>query len=202
VVDPGAAAALPANVMLNANPLEPGMGAIATQPGHVSDDGTFEMKVGPGRARIGLINTPVGWAIRAVRVNGVDVTDSGIDFKPNEDVNDIDVELTNKLTSISGLVTNARGEAVKDYWAIAFSQDRANWTGMSRYQGIGRPDQDGRFKIVNVPPGPYLIVAIDRVEQGEWSDPDFLDSVRSMATAISLNEGETKTVDLRVNPRP
>jgi protocatechuate 3,4-dioxygenase beta subunit len=203
VVDPAAAAALPSSLELMANSLEPAVGGtIGTRSGRVSDDGTFEMKAGAGRARIVMINAPVGWAIRAVRVNGVDVTDTGIDFKPNEDVNDIDVELTNKLTSISGLVTNARGEAVKDYWAIAFSQDRANWTGMSRYQGSGRPDQDGRFKIANVPPGPYFIVAIDHVETGEWNDPDFLDSVRSMATAISLNEGETKAVDMKINTKP
>ena len=199
VVDPGAASALPSNLMLIANSIEPGNFAMGTQPGHVSDDGTFEMKAAAGKARIVMINAPAGWAIRAVRVNGVDVTDNGIDFKPNEDVNDVDVELTNKLTSISGLVTNARGEPVRII-GPSFSQDRANWTGMSRYQAAA-VGSGWRFKIANVLPG-LLIVAIDRAEPGEWNDPDFLQSVVSMATAISLNEGETKTVDLKVNPKP
>ena len=143
---------------------------------------------------------PTGWAVRSVRVNGVDVTDAGIEFKPNEEISGVEVELTNKLTTISGLVTNSRGEASKDYTAIVFAQDKDKWAGNSRYQSMGRPDQDGRFKIMGLPPGEYYIIAVDRVEPGQQGDPDFLESVRSRATSLSLNEGETKTVDLRLNP--
>ena len=132
-------------------------------------------------------------------MNGVDVTDAGIEFKPNEDLSGVDVELTNKLTSISGLVTNGRGEPSTDYTEIVFAQDKDRWTGNSRYQATGRPDQDGRFKISGLPAGDYYVVAVDRIEPGEASDPDFLERVRSRATSLSLNEGETKTVDLRLN---
>jgi hypothetical protein len=131
-------------------------------------------------------------------LNGVDVTD-GVDVKPNEDVSGLEVELTNKLTTISGLVTNARGEAVKDYSAIAFSQDREQWRDTTRYHGSGRPDQDGRFKITALPPGDYYIIAIDKIEPGESSDPDFLETVRSKATAVSIREGDSRTVDLKLS---
>jgi hypothetical protein len=127
------------------------------------------------------------------------VTGAGIEFRPNEDISGVDVELTNRLTSISGLVTGGRGERSNDYTAIVFAQDKDRWTGNSRYQGAGRPDQDGRFKISGLPPGEYYIIAVDRIEPGQASDPDFLESVRSRATSLSLNEGETKTVDLRLN---
>jgi hypothetical protein len=134
-----------------------------------------------------------------VRLNGADVTDAGIDFKPNEDISGVEVELTNKLTTISGLVRNSRGEVSKDYTTIVFAQDKEKWTGSTRYQSAGRPDQDGRFKISGLPPGEYYIIAVDRVEPGQIGDPDFLETVRSKATSLSLREGDTRTVDLRLN---
>jgi hypothetical protein len=186
-------------LLLTLFPLEPGAIPFGISPVRIGDDGTFELKSSPGRMRINIVNQPAGWAIRAVWLNGVDVTDSGIEFSPNENVSGLEVELTNKLTTISGLVTNARGETVTEYSAIAFSQDREQWKGATRYQGSGRPDQDGRFKITGLPPGDYYIVALDKIEPGQSSDPDFLETVRSKATAVSIREGDTRTVDLKLN---
>jgi hypothetical protein len=135
-------------------------------------------------------------------LNGVDVTDAGVDVKPNEDIGGLEVELTNKLTTISGLVTNARGEAVKEYATIAFAQDRDKWKIFGRYQSMGRPDQDGRFKISGLAPSDYYIVALDKVDPSQVSDPEFLDAIRTKATAITIREGEMRTIDLKIATVP
>ena len=49
-----------------------------------------------------------------------------------------------------------------------------------------------------MPPGEYLVIALDYLDTNEWNDPEFLDRVRSKATSFSVNEGETKSVDLRI----
>jgi protocatechuate 3,4-dioxygenase beta subunit len=203
-VDPAAVSSLPPTLMFSLFPVNMlGIPAPPAPPARLADDFTFETKSTPGRMRLalggGFNAPPTGWAIRSVRLNGTDVTDAGFDFKPNEDISGVEVELTNKLTTISGLVTNSRGEASKDYTAIVFAQEKEKWAGASRYTSSSRPDQDGRFKISGLPPGEYYIIAVDRVEPGQSGDPDFLESVRSRATSLSLNEGETKTVDLRLN---
>ena len=203
IVDPAAAPSLPPAIMLMSFPVQNGgIPAPPPPPARVSDDYTFELKMAPGLMRItlggGFGGPPTGWAIRSVRLNGVDVTDAGVDVKPNEDIGGLEVELTNKLTTISGLVTNARGETVKEYSAIAFAQDREQWKGATRYQGSGRPDQDGRFKITGLPPGDYYIVALDRMDPGQSSDPDFLNAIVIKATAVSIREGDTRTVDLKI----
>jgi hypothetical protein len=139
-----------------------------------------------------------GFATKAVRFNGVDVTDSGMEFRANENVSGVEIELTNKLSEISGLVTNARNEAMKDYTVVIFAQDSQKWSGNSRYIGTGRPDQDGRFIVRNLPPGDYNAIALDYVEPGESNDPEFLERVQSRAIRFSLSDGETKTIDLKM----
>jgi hypothetical protein len=201
VVDPAQAQSLPRGLMVSVFPMQTAF-AMPSQPVRIADDDTFELKTQPGVMRVNVFpGGTVGsfdWSIRAVRVNGVDVTDAGVDFKPGEAINDLEVELTNKITVVSGLVTNSRGEASTDYTAIAFAQDKDQWTAFTRHQGSARPDQDGRFKIRSLPPGEYYIVAVDRVEPGQATDPEFLERIRTKATAFSLNEGETKTLDLKI----
>lgn len=171
-----------------------------TGPAPVNDDLTFELKTRPGKMRIVLAGPTTDWAVRAVRYRGADVTDSGIEFRSNEDVADIEVEVTNRPTDVSGLVTNSRGTALKDYSVVVFPQDRDKWIPNSRYLRTSRPDQDGRFKANGLPPGAYYIVALDYLDtSGDWSEPESLDRLRLKATAFSISEGETKSVDLKIS---
>jgi hypothetical protein len=202
IVDPAAASALPRSIMIRAFAANfSGIPAPPPPPARLADDLTFEMKSTPGVMRLMLASggfgaPPEGWSIRSVRVNGVDVTDAGIEFKPNEDISGVEVELTNKVTTVSGTVKTSRGELAKDYTAVVFAQDKEKWIGNSRYQSAGRPDQDGRFKITGLPPGEYYVVAVDRLEPGQSGDPDFLERARSKAVSLTLREGETKTLEL------
>jgi hypothetical protein len=133
-----------------------------------------------------------------VRLNGVDVTDAGIDFTPGGDFTGIEIELTNHVSDLSGVVTNARGEVAKDYTVLVFSQDRDDWTTNTRHRSQGRPDQEGRFRIRALPAGRYYAIALDSVDPNESGDPEFLDRIRSRATMFSLTDGETKAIDLKI----
>jgi len=89
-----------------------------------------------------LANSFSDWTLKAVRLNGVDVTDRGVDVRANEDVGGFEVELTNRLTHLSGLVTDRRGEYVAEYVAVVFSRTREKWGAAGRYFRIGQPGQD------------------------------------------------------------
>src|SRR5207237_9414274 len=123
---------------------------------------------------------------------------AGSAFHANEDVTDIEVELSNRVSSVSGLVTSSKGETLKDYSIVVFPADRDKWTPNSRYLKTARPDQDGRYKVNGLPPGEYRVIALDYVDQNEWNDPDFLERIRPKATAFSISEGEAKSVDLKI----
>jgi hypothetical protein len=44
------------------------------------------------------------------------------------------------------------------------------------------------------------VAAVDNVEQGEWTDPEFLDRIRSHAIMIDIGEAEHKTLNLTLAP--
>lgn len=184
------------------NPDEMMMGPAGM--GKVNDDFSFELKARPGRhlIRLNAANAALGLTTKAVRYNGVDVTDSGFEFRPDEDVSGFEIELASHPTEVSGVVTNPHGDVSKDYTVLLFAQDSQKWGFLSRYVSSGRPDQDGRFKVRNLPAGSYCAVAMDYIEPGEATDPEFLERVQPGATTFSLNEGETKTLDLKLTSLP
>jgi hypothetical protein len=198
LLDPVAARSFkPETLRLNATPSEPGpMFGPLPPPAAIRDDLTFEFKAAPGASIVRLNSSP-GWMIKSVFLNGADVTE-GITFR-NEDVTGLEVELTNKVPDVSGLVTDGRGAPVSDYFAIAFPQEPERWNA----PGIGRTamvraDDQGRFRFRTLRPGNYYIVAVEHMQNGEWMDPAFMESVRSRATRISLNEGDTQVIDLKL----
>src|SRR5205823_320266 len=109
-------------------------------PPALQDDFSFELKVTPGRIGLRTIVQAPGWQVKAVRVNGIDVTDSGIEIDARG-AGGIEIELTNRRQEVSGAVTDARGDAVKDYAVVLFAQDRSRWgAAFNRYFATGRPD--------------------------------------------------------------
>ena len=70
---------------------------------------------------------------------------------------------------------------------------------MSRWVVGTRPDQDGRFKVENLPAGSYYAVAVDYLPQGEWGDPELLDRLKLRAKRFTLDEGQTATLDLKLS---
>jgi len=202
IADPAAAKSLrPSQFRIMPVPAQ--MGGMFFGPGNtpavVNDDWTFEVKARPsGAMTLNVNGGPPGWAVHAIHYRGTDVTDSGIDFRPGEDVSGIEIELTNRVTEVSGLVSNARGEVVKDYSVVVFATDRERWGVMARYTRTGRPDQDGRFKLTSLPAGSYYAVAVDYIEPGDNNDPAVLERLKDKAISFSLGDGEKKTLDLRI----
>ena len=64
-----------------------------------------------------------------------------------------------------------------------------------------RADAQGHYTLRGMPPGSYLMAALDYLEEGEWQDPEFLERLRESASRASLREGETKTVNLQLQSR-
>jgi hypothetical protein len=185
---------------ISAPPIDPDGGPVPGLGTGVKENGTFEMTGLVGTRVLRLTNFPKGWHLKSVHANGADVTDTGIEFKPGEEVTGIDIELTQKTTAISGMVSDSHGQPTKDCTVVVFPDDQQKWTlPLNRWTASARPDQDGQFKVANLPPGRYFAIAVDYVATGEWNDPEWLERARTRATAFTLDEGATKTLELKLS---
>jgi hypothetical protein len=165
----------------------------------VKETGAFEINGLVGGRTFRLMNEPKGWYLKQVTREGNDVTDKGYDFKPGDTVEGFEMVLTTKTQSVTGAVSNDKGEPVKEYTVVVFPQDPQKWSGSdNRWVMSARADQQGRFKIVDLPSGLFLAIAVDYVAQGEWRDPVWLERAAKTATPFILDEGATKTLSLKL----
>ena len=111
-----------------------------------------------------------------------DITDTPIVFTGAEVVRDVEIVLTTETTSVAGAALGAGGAASMDYTVVAFADDASKWTSWSRFIKTARPDDAGRFRLDGLPPGRYRIAAVDKVENFQWLDREFLQRLRPEAT--------------------
>ncbi len=164
----------------------------------VRDDWTFQVKGVDGPRYFRVSGLPAGWALKSVLHDGREITDEPFEFKGSEDVGGFQLVLSDQFTTVSGDVTDDRGRAVKDYALVVFAQDSGRWTANSRFVTNARPDQNGKFKVEKLPSGDYLAAALEYLDEGDASDPEFMEGLRGSATRFSLTDGETKTLNLKL----
>ena len=160
------------------------------------DDWSFELHGLRGRGFI-RAGTMSDWEMKRVRREGVDITDTPLDF--SADVDGLEIELTQQVATVSGGVSDDHGDVALDATIIAFADDPAKWGPQSRFVESARPDQQGRFTIKGLPPGRYVAIAVGYLEPGEERDPDLLEAWRRRGTPFTLAEGKTQVLDLKLS---
>jgi hypothetical protein len=193
----------PQSVRIFASQAEPIAVNFGT-PSTVNDDWTFEMSgLFDRRLMRASLAEPGDWSLKGVYYRDQDVTDTPVEFQPGQTLEGFQVVFTRKVTEVTGLVRDEQGRPVLDSSIVIFPGDSARWTFQSRYLRTARVDQDGRFRLRNMPPhDDYRIVAVRELEEGRWSDPEFLESMRDLAARVTLGEGQTAVQDLKVQQVP
>jgi hypothetical protein len=178
----------------SADPSTPMMMGSTPDSGVVDETGHFQIHGATGEL---LFRTVVpGWNLKSVVLNGVDITDAPFDAKPAASITGLDVTVTDRLTSLSGVVKNAVGDTVSDSVVAIFPAIAREGILGTRFTRTIRPDQQGRYQVRGMPPGDYVAVAVESLEQGgEW-DPAFQQQMKPKGKSFSLTDGQTATLDL------
>jgi protocatechuate 3,4-dioxygenase beta subunit len=163
----------------------------------IDKDWTFAFAGIFGPARV-LVIVPDGWAVKSILRAGRDIGDEPIEGGSGEEVSDVQIVVTNRVTTLSGDVRGARGAALDEGTVVVFAEDAARWFEASRWVRTARPDQQGHYRISGLPPGDYLAVALDYVEDGLWNDPEYLQSIRRYAERFTLGDGGSRTLALKL----
>jgi hypothetical protein len=197
--DAGAPPPRPRDVHVMPRPVEFDSAPIAggPSPSVTRDDWTFEVNNLTGRRVVAAdIASPV-WSVKQIKLDGLDVTDKPTVFG-KEDLNTFEIVLTTRNGSVAGTVVDVDGKPAGNYSVVVFAADQSRWAFPSRHLALGRPNQDGRFRVSGLPPDEYLVVALPAVQGTAWQDPEWLEGLRSVATGLTLSEGDAKTVDLKL----
>lgn len=172
-----------------------GPGGTSFDPG----DGTFLCNdVPPGLWTLSVTGVPAPWTVAGVFLGGRDVTDTGIEARPGEGVEDLKVLMTASPSQVTGTVESSSGTGLNDYAVVAFSADASHWRPQSRRIRVVRTDTAGRFTIEGLPAGTYLLAATPDVDEGEWYEPSFLEELKPSASQLTIGDGETKTLTIRI----
>ena len=183
-------------------PLSPGMVALGVSSVQPDVSGAFTIRgITPGTYRLTasiptLRTDTQAWQLKSSTINGRDTLDGVFELRAGAD--DAVVTFTDKATELTGTVQDAAGQPAPEYHIVVFSADKSHWVPTSRRIRYVRPGADGKFQVPNLPPGEYLVAAVNDIEPGEWFDPAVLDQLSRTAIALALVEGEKKVQDLKL----
>jgi hypothetical protein len=174
----------------------------SAESGTIDSEGRFELRGVTGRvmfrpAQAGF-GPVTGWSVKSVKLGGVDITDRPLDVAHAGDLTTVEIVVTDKQSTLSGIVKSVRGEQIKDYTVAILPEALPEGTLPARFTRVVRPDQQGRFEIRDLPPGNYLAAAVDSLEQGGQWDPAFRKQIEPSAKRFRLTEGETLSLDLQL----
>ena len=167
--------------------------------GRVDKDGTFTITgVQAGAHLIRPGGQLRGWTLKAVTIDGRDVTDTAVELRSGQQLERVELMLTDKTNEINGTLTSEQGAPAIEHTVLAFSTDQTFWRPQSRHIATARPDQTGHFRIRGLPAGDYYLATVDPAQQGEWYEPAYLEERRLGAARVTLGEGDTRTQDFKI----
>jgi hypothetical protein len=162
--------------------------------GTVRDDDSFELGGTVGRVLF-QFGAP-SWTMKAVTVDGRDITNTGVDAATLGGDKRIVIVMTDRLTDLTGTVQDSRRRAVADYVVVVLPQEPVPGAAASRFTRMLRPDTSGAFRAQNLPAGDYVAAAMPPLESGREWDPEIQKVVRGNGKRFTLADGETKTLSL------
>ena len=172
-------------------------------PAHaeVKSDGSFEMKaVAPDNYWLRLWSSDKvfdPYFPEAVKLEGKDVSDSG--FTTGGGTYSLDIVMNANGASIDGVVLDDQNKPASDVSVVIVPdaahrqrRDLYNWT---------RTDSRGHFNEVGLNPGDYQVFAIDEEpDEDDFMDPEFARAHEPFGLAISLKEGQHKSIGVKLTP--
>jgi protocatechuate 3,4-dioxygenase beta subunit len=185
------------------NPADPSrpftVGNMGNDPrsnGTVDDSGNFQLAGLSGR--VFLMVSAAGWVVKSISLDGEDVTDEPIDLTGKPSVTGVVIRLTDKLTQISGQVSDSRGQLARECWLVFQSAEEREPIVASRLLRMARCNANGSFLTGGLRPGRYLVTAVTSLEQGRQYEPEFQQELRRAGQSFAIREGEKLNLDVKL----
>lgn len=137
------------------------------------------------------------WYVEAVSRNGVRLDDAVVSTQVSEDIDDLTIDLSDQLASLSGHLESAPFVPATEYFVVIFPADAARWGSILRTR-TARPATNGEFAFAALPAGDYLLAAVTDVTQTDLTNREFFADIAQHSVRISLADRDRKQQDLRI----
>ena len=162
--------------------------------GQAKDDGTFTLEnVGHDKFRVMAMNFPQGTWLKSIRAGDQEVLEAGLDLNAGSP-GPLQVTLGVGTGSVSGTVQDANQKPVSASM-VQLIPDPMKEERYDLYRVVSS-DQSGQFTMQGIPPGEYKVFALDDVEPGLSTDPEFLKTHDSKTTKVTVKENSQQSVSL------
>jgi hypothetical protein len=160
----------------------------------ITSDGAFQIEnIWPARYRVVVTGAPPNTYAKSIRLGSADLLSQTQVF-PTQNDGSIEVVLGSDSAAVNGRVANERGDGVSNV-RVALVPDAPNRTRFDLYRSA-YSDSSGNFRLINVPPGDYKAFAWEEVEEGAWTNADFLRTDESRGKAVRVGPGRGESVSL------
>jgi hypothetical protein len=166
----------------------------------VSTTGTFDVYLRPGNVEFSVRNVPQGWVLQGFRADGADLPADAVDILPGDLVR-LDVMLTDRVSRVTGLVTDDDARPVPRALVLLFPTDRDGW-GAERRTHMAYADQDGRYRFEGLVAGDYQVIALEALARGAQLNRDVIEQLWSQAVSVRLLEDQERGLPLTLTPQP
>jgi len=146
----------------------------------------------PGRHRVNLTGVPSTHYVREIRAG--DQAADGDEVEITSPATPLTLSFAVGNAEITGVARTEKGEPAPGAYVGLIPEPRRAF----RFR-LTRGDQNGMFKLGNLPPGEYRLVALDKIEAGSLEDEEFLKPLLSKMKKVKVEERGTQSQDLIVH---
>ena len=183
------------NLWVSAPMADGSMGSGLTRS-RVVGDGSFSLATPEGSRVVRLEGLPDPWSLEAVFYQGRDVIDVPFNLRAGEERQRIRLVLTDRASRLVGVAQDEDGNALSDRAIVALPVNSAYWRHGSRHVQLTYPDSSGRYQMVGLPAGVYLVAAVAGISAGDLYDLTVFEEIAAVGTEVLIEAGETTTLDL------
>jgi hypothetical protein len=170
-----------------------------TTNAQVKNDGSFELKKVPAGTYHLLVTTEDpklrDYFVKTANLGGRDVGDTGL--KVAGGTYSLDVVASPNGVTIQGTVVDAKDHPVADATVVCVPDAKRRKRSDLYQQDTS--DQHGHFRLHGLNPGEYTILAFEELDD-DYHDPDFIKAHQTQGETVKIEEGGSKSVQVKVIP--
>lgn len=164
--------------------------------GRIREDGSFEFRnVAPGRYAVRVYRLPEGSYLKAARMGDQDVLADGFTIQAASG-GALELLVSPAGGQVDGVVLDAEKKPHPGAVVTLIPDEKRRHREDLFFQQSS--DQNGRFSFRGVPPGEYKVFAWDKIDDGVYRDPAFLERFEDEGAKVAVKERSTVTAEAKL----